>query len=192
MIFTETALPGAYVIDLERREDDRGFFARTWCQREFEARRLTGELKQANVSFNNVKGTLRGMHMQDPPHQETKLVRCTRGAIFDVIVDMRPDSPAFLKWIGVDLTEENYRSLYVPEGFAHGYQTLTDRAEVAYQVSAFYAPGAERGLRWDDPVIGIIWPLPVTVISDKDASHPFLEQLTRRAEAMKPSLGGNP
>jgi dTDP-4-dehydrorhamnose 3,5-epimerase len=192
MLFTETNLPGAYLLDFEKREDNRGFFARAWCQREFEEHGLVPDLVQVNVSFNHQKGTLRGMHMQRPPHEETKLVRCTRGAIFDAIVDMRPESPTFLQWFGVELTADNYKMLYVPKGFAHGYQTLTDGAEVVYQVSAFYAPGAERGLRWDDPAFGIDWPLPVSVLSDKDAAAPLLtdEEIGRRATLLAGTAAG--
>lgn len=172
MHFSETSLPGAFVIELERFEDERGFFARTWCRREFERHGLTPRMVQANVSFSKEHGTLRGMHYQTAPHEEAKLVRCTRGAIHDVIVDVRPESPTFKEWFGVDLTAGNYRMLYVPEGFAHGFITLEDATEVTYQVSAFYAPEYERGIRYDDPAIGIAWPRPVRVISDKDQRWP--------------------
>jgi dTDP-4-dehydrorhamnose 3,5-epimerase len=172
MIFTETRLAGAYVIDPQLLQDDRGFFARSWCQREFEAHGLTPRVVQANLSYNKRKGTLRGMHYQLPPHAEAKLVRCTRGAILDVIADLRPGSATAGQWIGVELTAENHRMLYVPEGFAHGFQTLADDTEVTYQVSEFYTPGAERGVRYDDPALGITWPLPVSVISEKDRSWP--------------------
>ena len=174
MIFTETRLRGAFLIDLEPRPDARGFFARTFCAREFEAHGLKTTVAQGNVSFNHARGTLRGLHYQLPPSAETKLVRCVRGAIYDVIVDLRPDSPTYLQHVGVELSEENRRALYVPAMFAHGYLTLTDGAEVTYQVDEFYAPGQERGLRYDDPALGITWPLPVSVISDKDASWPLL------------------
>jgi dTDP-4-dehydrorhamnose 3,5-epimerase len=174
MIFHETKLKGAYIIDPEKREDERGFFARSWCQREFEQHGLVSEAVQANISFNRKKGTLRGMHYQAAPHEETKLVRCTRGAIYDVIIDVREDSPTYRDWIGVELTAGNYRMLYVPKGFAHGFQTLADDAEVVYQVTQFYTPGAERGIRWDDPAIRIDWPLAVQSISDKDANWPVL------------------
>lgn len=170
MIFTETELKGAFIIDLEERSDHRGFFARTFCAKEFEDHGLKPTVAQCNLSFNHKKGTLRGMHYQTLPAAETKLVRCTRGAIYDVIIDMRPESPTYLSHIGVELTEDNRRALYVPEMFAHGYQTLTDGAEVVYQVGEFYTPGYERGLHYDDPIFGIEWPLPVTEISDKDAS----------------------
>ena len=173
MIFTEIELPGAYVVDLERREDDRGFFARAWCSEEFAAQGLDARLTQCNISFNVHRGTVRGMHMQEPPHAEVKLVRCTRGAIYDVIVDLRPDSPAYRRWTGVELTEDNRTMLYVPEGFAHGYQALADGTEIFYQVSEPYAPGAERGVRWDDPAFAIAWPDPDhAILSEKDRSWP--------------------
>lgn len=173
MIFTETELPGAYVLDLERREDDRGFFARAWCMNELGDHGLVTRIVQANVSFNNRKGTLRGMHMQVAPHAEVKVIRATRGSVLDVIVDLRPDSPTFKQWTGVELSAANGRALYVPEGFAHGYQTLEDDTETFYLVSEFYAPDAERGLRWDDPAFGIEWPDPENaILSDKDASWP--------------------
>lgn len=168
MIFTETKLAGAFVIDIERKEDSRGFFARVFCQREFEAHGLKPVIAQANVAFNRVKGTLRGMHFQFPPVAETKLVRCTRGAILDVIVDLRPESPTFLDHIAVELSEENCRALYVPERFAHGYQVLRDSTETSYQVGEFYAPGCEGGLLYDDPRLGLNWSLPVSEISEKD------------------------
>ena len=168
MIFTETKLKGAYIIDVERKEDARGFFARAFCQREFATHGLKPVIAQANIAFNLRTGTLRGMHFQFPPALETKLVRSTRGAILDVIVDLRPESPTYLEHVAVELTEDNYRALYVPERFAHGYQVLRDRTETSYQVGEFYAPGAEGGLRYDDPRLGISWPLRPTVISEKD------------------------
>jgi len=170
MLFTQTKLKDAYIIDLELRSDDRGAFARTFCAQEFETHGLKPTVAQCNLSFNHKAGTLRGMHYQLPPAAETKLIRCTQGAIYDVIIDMRPDSPSYLQHIGVELTADNRRALYVPEMFAHGYQALTDGAEVVYQVGEFYTPGYERGLRYNDPKFGIAWPLPVTVISDKDAN----------------------
>jgi dTDP-4-dehydrorhamnose 3,5-epimerase len=170
MIFSETKLKGAFIIDLEIREDHRGFFARTFCAKEFEDHGLKPVVAQCNLSFNYKAGTLRGMHYQTPPAAETKLIRCTRGAIYDVIIDLRPESPTYMQHVGVELTEENRRALYVPEMFAHGYQTLTDGAEVVYQVGEFYTPGYERGIRYDDPAFGIQWPVPVSVISEKDAS----------------------
>lgn len=173
MEFTETKLKGAFIVDLETRSDHRGFFARTFCAREFEAYGLKPTVAQCNLSFNYRKGTLRGMHYQIAPATETKLVRCTQGAIYDVIIDMRPYSPTYLSHIGVELTAENRRALYVPEMFAHGYQALTDEAEVVYQVGEFYTPGYERGLRYNDPVFAIDWPLTVSEISDKDAAWPL-------------------
>ncbi len=172
MIFTKTKLPGAYFIDLEKRADDRGFFARVWCRKEFEEHGLTAELRQANISHNKKKGTMRGLHYQKHPYEESKLVRCTRGAVYDVIVDLRSDSPTYKQWIGAELTERNYRMIYVPEGFGHAYETLEDDSEVMYQVSQFYTPASEVGCRWNDPAFGIEWPVPVEVISDKDRTWP--------------------
>lgn len=170
MKFTETKLPGAYVIELEPFTDHRGFFARSWCHNEFEAQGLTTRVAQANISFNHKKGTLRGMHYQLPPHGEVKIIRCTRGALYDVIIDLRADSPTYKQWFGIELTADNHKMFYVPENFAHGFITLEDNTEATYQVSEFYTPGAERGLRWNDPVFDITWPTAVTVISDKDAN----------------------
>ena len=175
MIFTETPLRGAYLVAPELREDDRGAFARVFCQDEMRDHGLEPVIAQANVSVNHRAGTLRGMHYQVPPHDEAKLVRCTRGAIFDVIVDLRPESPTHLQPFGARLDEDDRLALYVPPMFAHGYQALTDRAEVTYLVSAPYAPGAERGLAHDDPALGIDWPMPVTDISDKDATWPRID-----------------
>jgi dTDP-4-dehydrorhamnose 3,5-epimerase len=172
MFFTATELKDAYIIDLDRREDNRGFFARTWAADEFESRGMVSRVVQANLSYNRTKGTLRGMHFQHAPYAETKLVRCVRGAILDVIVDLRPDSPSYKRWVGVELTAENRRALYVPEGFAHGFQTLVDDAEVMYQVSQIYTPSAEGGVRYDDPAFGIIWPLSPTEMSPKDERWP--------------------
>jgi dTDP-4-dehydrorhamnose 3,5-epimerase len=172
MYFHETRLPGAYLIEIERLEDERGFFARTWCQREFEAHGLNPCLVQCNVSYNKRAGTLRGMHYQAAPLAEAKLVRCTRGAIYDVIVDLRRDSPAFKQHLAVTLTPEARNMLYIPEGFAHGFLTLADDTEVFYQMSEFYAPDYARGVRWNDPAIAIQWPAPVQVISDRDANYP--------------------
>jgi dTDP-4-dehydrorhamnose 3,5-epimerase len=180
VIFTETKLPGAFIVDLEPRGDDRGFFARAFCQREFEAHGLKPVIAQANISFNRRKGTVRGLHFQLPPHAETKFVRCSRGAIVDVIVDLRSESPTFLQHVAVELTADNRRGLYVPERFAHGYQVLEDNTETTYQVGEFYTPAAERGLRFDDPHLRIEWPLPVTDISDKDQRWPFLEEAEAR------------
>lgn len=172
MIFTAAEIPGAYIIDVEKRVDPRGFFARTWCEREFAEHGLNPRLSQANLSYNYQKGTLRGMHYQAAPHQEAKLVRCARGAIHDVIIDLRPESPTYMRWTAVTLTGDTYRMIYVPEGCAHGYLTLVDDCEVVYQVSYPYTPEAERGVRFDDPAFGIVWPLEVRVISDKDRSWP--------------------
>ncbi len=172
MIFTETKLKGAFIIELERLEDERGFFARTWCQKEFEAHNLNYRLFQANISFNKKKGTLRGMHYQIAPYEETKLVRCTSGAIFDVIIDLRPDSSTYKQWLGVELTSENHKMLYVPENFAHGFQTLQDNTEVTYQVTQFYSPESERGIRYNDPMFGVNWKIDVQIISDKDKHCP--------------------
>jgi dTDP-4-dehydrorhamnose 3,5-epimerase len=170
MIFTETSLPGAYLVELERREDERGFFARSFCQREFTDLGLDPCVAQCNISFNHKKGTLRGMHYQLPPHAEAKLVRCTRGAIYDVIVDLRRDSNTFMKWYSVELTAENWAALYIPKGFAHGFQTLADDTEVFYQMSEFYAPESASGFHWKDPQIDIYWPFNISVISQKDQS----------------------
>jgi dTDP-4-dehydrorhamnose 3,5-epimerase len=172
MHFTETQLVGAYIVDLQRIGDERGFFARAWCQKEFEAHGLLANISQVNVGFSSRKGTLRGLHFQVPPHAEAKFVRCTRGAIYDVIVDLRPDSPTFRHWVAVELTAENHRMLYVPEGFAQGYQTLSDDAEMCYQTTQFYHAGAASGVRHDDPAFGIEWPLPVSVISEADRTWP--------------------
>jgi len=172
MIFKETGLKDAYIIEVERLEDERGFFARTWCQQEFEAQGLNPGLVQCNISFNNKKGTLRGMHYQAEPYTEAKLVRCTMGAIYDVIIDLRPESPTFKQHIGVTLTPETRNTLYVPAGFAHGFLTLADNTEVFYQMSEFYAPGYARGVRWDDALFSIAWPAPVQVISERDANYP--------------------
>ena len=182
MIFTETRLEGAYVIDLERREDARGFFARAFCQHEFEVHGLKPIIAQANVAHNRQKGTVRGMHFQIPPAAETKLVRCTRGAILDIIVDLRPESPTYLQHVAVELNEDNQLALYVPERFAHGYQVLCDKTDTSYQVGEFYSPPHERALRYDDPRLGLTWPLPMTVISDKDRNAPLLETWADRLE----------
>ena len=176
MIFTETALKGAFLIDIQPHNDNRGFFARAFCQKEFEEHGLKPVIAQANLAFNHQKGTLRGMHFQFPPAAETKVVRCTRGAIVDIIVDLRPESPTYLQHISVELTEDNHRAIYVPERFAHGYQVLADKTETSYQVGEFYTPGCEGGLMYNDPVLGLTWPLPVSVISEKDQAWKTLEQ----------------
>ena len=175
MIFTETARKSAYIIDIEQKEDSRGFFARTFCAQEFVDHGLEITNAQCSIAFNYNKGTLRGMHYQVAPATEAKLVRCTQGAIYDVIVDMRPDSHTYLSHVGVELTADNRRALYVPKMFAHGYQTLTDGAEVIYQMDKLYTPGYERGLHYDDPILGIEWPLPVSEIAEKDLKWPFLK-----------------
>jgi dTDP-4-dehydrorhamnose 3,5-epimerase len=168
MEFTETKLKGAFLIGLTKIEDHRGFFARGWCRDEFANQGLTSNMVQLNIGFSHKKGTIRGLHYQLAPHQEAKLVRCTRGAILDVIVDLRPDSPTNRQWVGVELTALNSLMLYVPEGFAHGYQTLVDDTEMYYMTSCSYVPAAARGRRYNDPAFQISWPLPVTVISDAD------------------------
>lgn len=175
MRFIETGLDGAWIVELEERVDERGFFARAFCQAEFEEHGIEADVRQANVSYNHLAGTLRGMHYQVPPAAETKFIRCVNGAIHDVIVDLRPDSPTYLQHVGVELSATNRRALYVPGLFAHGFLTLTDDAEVLYLVGEFYTPGHERGIRHDDPALKIDWPRPVTVISDKDASWPDLD-----------------
>ena len=177
MIFTETKLKGAYLLDIERREDNRGFFARAFCQHEFAAHGLKPVIAQANVAYNKRKGTMRGMHFQFPPAAETKLVRATRGAILDVIVDLRPESATYLEHVAAELTADNHRALYVPERFAHGYQVLEDGTETSYQVGEFYTPGSEGGLRHDDPRLRLRWPLPITEISDKDARWTLLDEV---------------
>jgi dTDP-4-dehydrorhamnose 3,5-epimerase len=171
MRFVETPLQGAYIVEPERFEDERGFFARTWCQREFAAHGLDSDLVQCNISFNHQKGTLRGMHFQVPPHAEAKLVRCTNGGIYDVIVDLRPASESYLQWMAVELTAENRKALYIPKGFAHGFQTLAEATEIFYQMSEFYAPDYARGFRWNDPLFKIDWPEAITVISGRDQGY---------------------
>jgi dTDP-4-dehydrorhamnose 3,5-epimerase len=183
MIFTETKLKGAFILELERRTDERGFFARAFCQNEFRERGLKAVIAQANIASNLKKATLRGMHFQYPPAAETKLVRCTRGAILDIIVDLRPESPTYLEHIAVELNEDDMTALYVPERFAHGYQALRDKTDTSYQVGEFYTPDAEGGLRFDDPQMSLQWPLPVSLVSPKDqAFRPLreIEQELRR------------
>ena len=172
MIFRETEVAGAWVVEPQRQADSRGFFARTWCRREFANQGLQTDLAQCNTSWNAVRGTLRGLHLQAPPHAEAKLVRCTRGALIDVVLDLRPASPTYLKHASVTLTWENRLALYLPEGCAHGFQTLEDETEIFYQMSAFYAPGAGRGVRWDDPAFGIAWPIQPPILSERDATWP--------------------
>jgi dTDP-4-dehydrorhamnose 3,5-epimerase len=172
MIFEMTQLSGAWLIDVEPKEDKRGFFARTWCRQELAAHNLDTEIAQDSLSFNRHRGTLRGLHFQRSPYEETKIVRCTCGAIFDVIVDLRPDSPSYARWQGFELTARNRRAIYIPKGFAHGFQTLTDDAEVAYQISASYVPDSAGGYRYDDTAFGITWPLAVTMVSERDLEWP--------------------
>ncbi len=179
MYFQETPLKGAFTIDIDKISDNRGFFARLFCAQELKAHGLKPTVAQCNLTSSSRKGTLRGLHYQTYPAAETKLVRCTRGGIYDVIVDMRPDSPTYLQHFGIELTEDNYRAIYIPEMFAHGYQILRDNTEVMYQVSEFYTPGYEQGFRYDDPTFEISWPLEVTRISEKDTTWPLF----------KPSLG---
>jgi dTDP-4-dehydrorhamnose 3,5-epimerase len=193
MIFTETKLKGAYIIDIEKLEDERGFFARSYCSREFEAHGLNPRLVQCNISFSSKRGTLRGMHYQSAPYEEAKLVRCVRGSIYDVIIDIRPDSATYCQWIALELaapcsrlpapcspstafcspqTAHCYRMLYISEGFAHGFLTLEDTTEVFYQMSEFHAPEYARGFKWDDPAFGIFWPSTINVISERDRTYP--------------------
>ena len=177
MIFRETKLPGTFEISLEPRSDERGFFARCWCQEEFESHNLSSAIVQCSISFNSRKGTLRGIHYQASPHAEAKVVRCTTGAIYDVVVDLREDSPTYKDWIAVVLTAEKRNMVYVPEGCGHAFLTLNDETEVLYQMSEFYRPEAARGVRWNDPAFQIVWPAPVEVISERDQNYPNFEKL---------------
>jgi dTDP-4-dehydrorhamnose 3,5-epimerase len=176
MTFKETPLPGAYIVEPERLGDNRGFFARVWCKRELEAHGLKGEVLQSNVGFSYHRGTVRGLHFQQSPHAEVKIARCTRGAVFDVIVDLRPDSRYYQRWFGVELSEENRKMIYVPERFAQGYMTLEDNTEMNYHTSESFAPVAAFGVRFDDPAFGIQWPLAVSTISKQDRSWPLMER----------------
>jgi dTDP-4-dehydrorhamnose 3,5-epimerase len=176
MTFVETAVQGVFHVCPERKEDERGFFARTWCPREFETNGLNPRLAQCSISFNAKKGTLRGMHFQDAPFQEAKLVRCTSGAMYDVAVDLRPGSPTFRRWASALLSSENRNMLYIPEGCAHGFLTLDDNCEVFYQISEFYSPNHGRGVRWDDPAFGIDWPGEVKVIAERDRTYPDFQR----------------
>ena len=176
MIFQETKLKGAFIVELDKHEDERGFFARAFCAREFEEHGLCTQMVQANLSFSQKKGTLRGMHYQVPPASEPKFIRCVSGAVWDVIVDMRPDSPTYLEHIGVELSAENRKAIYVPDMFAHGNQALTDNAELLYLMGEYFTPGCARGLRYDDPALGIQWPQPVSVILEKDMAWPLLDR----------------
>jgi dTDP-4-dehydrorhamnose 3,5-epimerase len=172
MIFTETPLKGAFVLEIQKREDSRGWFGRSFCAKELEAQGLTSKVVNTNVGFSKQRGTLRGMHLQIAPHAEAKLVRCTMGAIYDVIVDLRPDSPTHRQWFGIELSAENRKQLFVPEGFAHGYQTLADNTEITYQTSEFYAPTCAKGVRYNDAAFKITWPLAVSSISEADEKWP--------------------
>jgi dTDP-4-dehydrorhamnose 3,5-epimerase len=172
MVIEPTAVSGAYIVELEKHYDERGYFARSWDSREFESLGLDSSLAQCSVSYNRKRGTLRGMHYQVPPAAESKLVRCTRGALFDVALDLRPHSSTFLKWVGLELTPGNGRMLYIPKGVAHGFITLADDTEIFYQISEFHAPELSRGVRWNDPLYSINWPEPVTVISARDRNYP--------------------
>jgi dTDP-4-dehydrorhamnose 3,5-epimerase len=174
MIFRPTAVEGIHVLELESFEDERGFFARTWDTSELALHGLTDRLVQCSISYNRRKGTLRGLHYQVPPHEEAKIIRCTAGAIFDVAVDLRTGSPTYCEWVSAELSADNRRALFIPEGCAHGFLTLTDDAEVAYQISEFHVPDAARGVRWDDSAFGIVWPAEVVVINERDASYPDL------------------
>jgi dTDP-4-dehydrorhamnose 3,5-epimerase len=180
--FEPAGLEGAYTIDLERLQDERGWFARAWSRDELEARELSIDVSQCNISANAARGTVRGMHLQLPPHEEVKLVRCIKGAVFDVLVDLRPDSPTHRSWVGFELSEENGRMLYIPGGVAHGFQTLTDDATLFYMMSAPYAPDAARGVRWDDPIFGIDWPIGAGItIAERDRTWPdYVEGLYPR------------
>ncbi|QUC64784.1 dTDP-4-dehydrorhamnose 3,5-epimerase [Nitrosopumilus sp. K4] len=176
MIFTKTSLPDAFVIELDKKEDTRGFFARAWDAKIFEEHGLNPKISQCNISHTKQKGTIRGMHLQKKPFEEAKLIRCTQGKIFDVIIDLRKDSPTYKQWESFELSSTNFKMLYVPEGFAHGFQSLENHTEIFYQVSQFYSPGSEIGVRWNDPTFNISWPLEVSEISEKDRSIPdFLD-----------------
>lgn len=177
MIFKETKLKGAYIVEINKLGDERGFFGRSWCAKEFAEQGLNTNVVQRNTSFSKDKGTLRGMHYQVAPYEETKFIRCTKGAIFDVIIDLRQDSPTFKQWFGVELTQDNYKMLYVPEKFAHGFMTIKEDSEVEYLVTQYYTPNAEGGCRWNDPEFGIEWPGEPTVISAKDKVHPLFDQV---------------
>jgi dTDP-4-dehydrorhamnose 3,5-epimerase len=171
MLFVQTPLAGAYVIETESIPDERGFFARTFCRNQFTAQGLNPNLAQCNISFNKLRGTLRGMHYQKSPYQETKLVRCTQGAIYDVIIDLRRDSTTFTRWFGIELNTDNRKAIYVPEGFAHGFISLKDNTEVLYQMSEFFNGEYAAGVRWDDPMFSIQWPIEVMVISERDLAY---------------------
>jgi dTDP-4-dehydrorhamnose 3,5-epimerase len=183
MKFTETRMAGAYIIDLEKHQDARGYFARSWCRREFSERGLDDGLVQCNLSFNIRRGTLRGMHFQAHPFAEAKIVRCVRGALYDVMIDLRPDSATFLQWAGFELTPDNGTSVYIPRGFAHGFQTLEDSTEILYQMTEFYAPDYARGVRWNDPLFNIQWPDDRPTIASRDNQYPDADPLQFRTHA---------
>jgi dTDP-4-dehydrorhamnose 3,5-epimerase len=189
VIFTETELAGAFIVDLERHQDARGFFARVFCQKEFAAHGLKAPVAQANIAANRRRGTIRGMHFQFPPAAETKYVRCVRGAMLDIIVDLRPESPTYLRHVSVELSAGNQRGLYFPEGFAQGYQTLEDDTDIAYMMGEFYTPSAQSGLRHDDPMLGLSWPLRLEVISEKDGNWKLLEEIEPELRQKMSSLG---
>lgn len=176
MIFFKTKFPGALIIEPEKIKDERGFFARIWCSREIESEGMNPHIVQCNISFNHKRGTIRGLHYQKYPHAEAKIARCTMGAIYDVIIDLRPESPTYLQWQAEELTCENRRMMFIPEGFAHGFQTLVDNTEVFYQMSEYYFANSASGIRWNDPAINIYWPLPVSIISEKDNTYPLLKE----------------
>jgi dTDP-4-dehydrorhamnose 3,5-epimerase len=175
MIFTETKLKGAFLVEIKKLEDDRGFFGRAWCENEFKEHGIDMTIRQINTSYSIRKGTIRGMHYQIDPYKEAKFIRCTRGRIYDVIIDLRPASPTFMQWVGNELSQDNYRMVYVPGNFAHGFVTLEDHSEVYYPVSEFYTPGSERGIRYNDPAFNIEWPVPVEIVSEKDGNHPLFD-----------------
>lgn len=176
MIFREEKLKGLFLIELERYEDERGFFALSWSEQSFSEHGLNPRLVECNISFNRKKGTLRGVHYQAAPHAQVKLVRCTRGRIYDVALDLRPDSETFKQWVAAELTADNHRALYIPEGFAHGFQTLEDDTEILYQMASAYVPGSDRGVRWNDPAFGIDWPPAERIIINRDQQYPDFEQ----------------
>lgn len=195
MKFTTINLKGAFIIDIEPRSDNRGFFARAFCQKELKEHGLNPVIAQANIAFSSRRGTLRGMHFQFPPAAETKIVRATRGAILDIIVDLRPESPTYLKHVAVELTADNHRALYVPERFAHGYQVLEDNTETSYDVGEFYTPVSEGGLRYDDPGLGLVWPLPISEISPKNSAWAPLAEIEPELKLkmrLSPAASANP
>ncbi len=181
MIFTETRLKGAYLVEIKKIEDDRGFFGRAWCQDEFQEHGIDASIRQINASYTIHKGTIRGMHYQVEPYREAKFIRCVRGRIYDVIIDLRPQSPTFMEWIGHELTQDNYLSVFVPGNFAHGFVTLEDHCEVYYPVTEFYTPGSERGIRYNDPAFNIKWPVEIRHVSEKDRNHPLFNLETFHA-----------